>query len=133
MEAINSISKPKISKDYAYVLQSSKLDELLKNKNFIIHTDLHYQTSQELGNIFEVFFWFPNKNCPYNRLYVRAGALLKNEVKSARFELYNSVFPMFEVWLRNILELPDNSPKLFGKPRFWADYKNGFVKISTSS
>ena len=132
MKVISSISKSKIPSKFSCVLQSIKLDEFLENNNFIIHTSLDFWIQKELGNFFEAFFWFPSGNILYNRLFIRAGALLKNDAKSARTQLYTNVFPKFGNWLKGILELPNNSASLYGKPYFGACYKNDTVKIITT-
>jgi hypothetical protein len=108
------------------------LDDLLKNNNFMIHTDLIFWLPKVIGTIFEVYFWFPNENVPYNRLYIRTGALLKDCAQSARIEMNTIVFPKFEIWLKGILQLPNNSTHLSGTPYFNAEYINGTVEIITS-
>lgn len=39
---INSISKPKIPKEYIYVLKTSQLEEILIQNKIVIHVDLEY-------------------------------------------------------------------------------------------
>lgn len=129
-QVIHSISKPNISKDYVYILRSSQLNELLLSNNFSIHTDLIYRLPSGTGSILEVFYLLPNNNVPYERLYVRAGALLKNEVQVARALMVDKVLPEFRRWLDDILQLPENSPILSQEIYFDAVYKSGEVRIS---
>lgn len=102
LNAISSISKPKLPKNYSYVLHSSQLNDLLISGGNTIHTDLVYWLPQVIGSIFEAQYWRPNSNIPYPRLYVRAGALLKGDIQNARRILSGEVFPKFSIWLEDI-------------------------------
>lgn len=104
LKAISSISKPKIPKTYNYVLRSSQLNDILLSDEITIHTDLNYWLPQVIGSIFEVHYRLPNNNVPYPRLYVRAGALPKDDIQKARIIMSDEVLPRFSIWLKDILK-----------------------------
>lgn len=126
---IHSISKPKIPKEYSYVLKTSQLEEILIQNKIVIHVDLEYWLPQEIGTILEAYYWQPNSNVPYNRLYVRAGALPNKDVKGAKEAMVATVFPAFIKWLNFYLKLPDNAPQLNKDPYFDAVYKNNKITL----
>ncbi|MEH7403653.1 hypothetical protein V7148_22115 [Gottfriedia acidiceleris] len=130
---INSISKPKIPKNYKYILKTSQLEEVLKENKCTIHVDLEYWLPQKIGNILEVHYWLPNSNVPYSRLYIRAGALDNKDVHEAREVMIKTVYPEFIKWLEYYLKLPENAPQLFKKPYFCAVYEENKVKFSSNS
>lgn len=121
MDAINSISKPKLPKAYSYVLHSNQLNNLLISNGITIHTDLVYWLPKIIGSILEVHYWLPNNNVPYPRLYIRAGALPRIEIQTARIIMSDEVFPKFSNWLEDIQKYDYNS--LY----FNAVYKNNMV------
>lgn len=121
IDAINSISKPKLPKTYSYVLRSKQLNDLLISNNITIHTDLVYWLPQIIGSILEVHYWLPNHNIPYPRLYVRAGALPRSDIQTARIIMSDEVLPKFSNWLRDIQKHDYNS--LY----FEAVYKHNMV------
>lgn len=127
---ISSINKPKIPKEYAYVLQSSQLNKLLLDSNFSIHTDLLFWLPQIIGSIFEVHYWLPNENNPYCRLHIRAGALKIEYVKAAKEVMNSTILPQFAIWLRDIIKLPNSSPILNKDLYFNAVFKDGKLEIS---
>ena len=126
---IDSITKPKTPKGYAYILKSSQLNRLLSDNDLSVHIALSYWIPQKTGSVFEVHFWQPNEKVPYPRLYIRAGALRKEDAAAAREALINEVFPQFIKWADNILKLTDNSPKQNEEPYFNAVYEDGRIKI----
>ena len=126
---INSIQKPKITKGYGYVLKSSQLNEVLVENGFSVDTSLEYWKPQQLGSIFEAFYWFPNDYIPYTRLFIRAGALGKEDLQQARKEMIATVFPEFVKWLRRIVDEPDNSTILGEKLYFNAVFADGKIEI----
>jgi hypothetical protein len=130
---INSVSKPKIPKDYKYILKTNQLEEILTKNKFSIHIDLNYWLPQEIGTILEAHYWLPNSNIPYNRLYIRAGALPNKDVRNAQEELITTVFPAFIKWLNFILKLPSNSSHFNESPYFNAIYKNNKVEFISNS
>lgn len=102
LDAISSISKPKLPKAYAYVLHSSQLNNLLVSNSINIHTDLIYWLPQIIGSILEIHYWLPNNKVSYPRLYVRAGALLKADIQTARIIMASKVLPKVGSWLVDI-------------------------------
>ncbi|MFB7142848.1 hypothetical protein ACFCYN_24960 [Gottfriedia sp. NPDC056225] len=130
---IKSIAKPKIPKNYNYILKTGQLEEILIQNKCTIHVDLDYWLPQKIGSIFEVHFWLPNSNVPYKRLYIRAGALQNKDVKVAREVMTSTVFPEFHKWLQFYLKLPENAPQLFNTPYFCAVFENNKVKFLSNS
>ena len=122
---INSIEKPKIPKDYSFVLKTKQLEDLLINNNINIHVDLIYcWHPKQIGSIFEVHFWPPNANVPYERLYIRVGALLKEDAFIAREKMTEIVLPEFVAWFKKISILNENSPIAKTKLRFEVVFQN---------
>lgn len=130
IDAINSISKPKIPKAYSYVLRSGQLNEFLKNNSISIHIDLVFWLPQTIGTIFEAHYWLANGNIPYPRLYIRAGALPKRDIQTARVIMSDEVFPRFGSWFADILKYVDysQSPSV-SPPYFNAIYKDNKITI----
>lgn len=127
---IQSISKDKLPKDYGYVLQSSYFESVLKENGIGTHTDLIYTFSnQSVVYIFEVFYWMPNANIPHERLYVRAGAVSKMNIRPARNELAKTVIPRFLDWIIPILNAPTDSPIKQYNKSFCANYSDGVLSI----
>ena len=127
---INSITKDKIPKQYSFVLKTKQLEELIISNDIKIHIDLIYNySSQSIGSIFEAFYWLPNNNIPYNRLYIRAGALAKEYISIAREKMNEIILPEFKIWIMNILSLPNNSTYLFEEPYFHAIFQNNKIEI----
>lgn len=130
MDAINSISKPKIPNIYSYVLKSSQLNEFLKSNNIKICTSLDYWLPQIIGTIFEVHYWQPNDKIPYPRLYIRAGALRKTDIQAARILMSDEVLPKFYSWYEEIQKEQVHSRYfLASRPYFNAIYADNAVKI----
>lgn len=127
---INTITKPKIPKEYTYILKSTQLDNLLLKNKFNIYTDLTYWLPKEVGSIFEAHYWEPSNNISYQRLYIRAGALLKAESKQAREILSENVFPVFVNWLNMILRLENNSYYFNQQLYFEAIYINNRLELN---
>jgi len=129
---MGSISKQKIPNNYSYVLKTGQLKKLLVDNNIRIHIDLNYclAFNIEQDSIFEAHYWFPNENIPYDRVYIRAGALPKENILNAREKLEKKVLPEFAVWIKNILSLPDNSTLLKHDLRFHAIFHTNDVFIN---
>jgi hypothetical protein len=130
-ELIHSVDKPKIPRQYAYVLKTSQLEELLVNKSIDIYVDLHYWLPQIIGSVFEAHYWMSNDNVPYDRLYIRAGALNSEDVCMARQLMLKFVLPIFASETKKILALPDNSTALKHGEYFVAVYKENTVYINS--
>jgi hypothetical protein len=125
---ISSISKEKIPKDYSFVLKTSQLEELLRDGNINTDVTLHYWKPQLIGSIFEVHYWLPNENIPYNRLYIRAGAILRKDIHIARDGLLTKVFPEFFRWIMNIEQLEESSTH-YSQLYFNADFRDNKISI----
>ncbi len=119
---IDSISKPKQPKGLAYVLQTSQLEKALSDEGLDCHVDLQYWLPHGGGSILEAHYWLPNPNVPYPRVYVRAGVVPIAKVGDARAALATVALPRFIAWLREIVDLPADSPALYTKPYFNATY-----------
>ena len=130
---IDSITKRKIPKEYAYVLKSSQFNKLLSDNNILIHVDLVYCGPKSIASIFEAHYWFPNENVPYCRLYIRTSALLKEDAIIARELMVNEVFPHFIKWADALMKQPGDWAMLIGKPIFYAVFKDSMVEINSSN
>jgi len=106
---ISSITKPKISSDYVFVLKTMQLEEILKNNDIKTDTVLVYWKPKVIGSILEAHYWLPNKNNPFNRLYIRAGVVLKKDIQNAREGMLNDILPAFVEWINNIEQLEKSS------------------------
>ena len=133
-DLLSYISKQKIPNNYSYVLKTGQLKKILDDNNIQIHIDLNYcfAFSTELCSIFEALYWLPNENIPYDRVYIRAGALPKENIFIAREKLEKKVLPEFVIWIKNILSLPYNSTLLKHGLRFHATFHTNDVFISIS-
>ena len=107
-------------------LKTSQLEEIIKNEDIKTDVTLEYWKPQIIGSILEVHYWLHNENIPYNRLYIRAGALLKNDVQSAKKGL---VLPEFLKWIKNIEQLDESSTHKTER-YFEGYYENNKVLIS---
>ena len=126
---ISSVDKDKIPKEYAYVLKTTQLEELINSANIITDVTLIYWKPKIIGSIFEVYFWLPNDRIAYHRLYIRAGAVLKKDVPLAREGLQKEVLPKFEQWIKTIEQLPENST-LYRSRHFEAFFYDNHISIT---
>lgn len=127
---IKSISKDKIPKEYRYVLKTSQLEQAFEKYEIDIHVDLNYGLPQGVEHIFEAFFWLPNEKVSYNRLYLRVGAVLKTDFLEVREKMEEFVLPEFILWIKEILNLPEDSPQLKHGLHFMAVFKDGNIKLT---
>ena len=109
------IEKGKISKGFTYPLKSSLLAKLMSDAGINVNTHLIFDRNHVP---FEAFYWLPNQNVEYERFYIRTGAVQKTDAKIAKEYLVNKVLPEFVCWASELLDLPDNSPKLQEKLHF---------------
>jgi hypothetical protein len=56
---------------------------------------------------FDAHFWPPNPNVPYERLYIRIGAVPAKQAREIREFVQAAVIT---TWVQNIISLPANSP-----------------------
>ena len=124
---IENVSKPKLRKGLSYVLKTSQLEQALLNAEINIHTSLDY--SQCGGSILKAFYWLPNPNIEYPRLYICAGVVDSPLRTPASLTLLEEGLPAFINWVRYVIALPDNSPVLFQKPYFNATYTDNCLNI----
>ena len=128
---ISSITKAKIPTKYGFVLKTKQFEDLLKINEINVHIDLHYvYSTQNIGSIFEALFWLPNDNVPYNRLYIKAGVLSKEEIHQAREKMKEIVLPEFITWIKSILVLPNNSGYNKHNSFFFAKYNDNKLEIN---
>jgi len=119
---INSIEKNKIPKNLNFVLKTKQLEEIIINNDINIHIDLIYTNG--IRPIFEVFYLKPNQNISYNRLYIRAGTVLKINVNKAREQMNEKILPEFIIWIKKITKLIDNNYNLPENIYFRAYYND---------
>jgi hypothetical protein len=127
---IESVSKPRLSKDLSYALKTSELARALDDANIDIHVDLVYWKPQVLGSMLEAQYWLPNENVSYPRVYVRAGCIPAMQRAVASESLSNTALPRFIDWLRSILSLPPNTPKPAGTLYFNATWLDDRLSIT---
>ncbi len=125
---ISSISKDKIPNDFSFVLKTSILEKILTDNKIETDVTLIYTKPDLLGSIFKVFFWLPNENVNYHRLYITAGALVNKDAQIAREGLLNEVLPQFVKWIKSIEQLEKSSSK-YKERYFNATYKNNTIII----
>ncbi len=125
---INSISKPKTSRDFPYVLKTSQLAEALLEADINIYVDLNYV--QNKATVFSAYYWLPNQKVPYPRVYISVGVVHKDFYMNACRKMSESVIPLFVDWLQGILCLPENSPLLYSKPYFNATFADNRIAIT---
>lgn len=123
------IRKKKKPKHLSYVLKTSLIEKAFEEERISIHTELNYSVSQSMGHILSAFYWIPNENVDYPRLYAIAGVVPNNEHKHAYELLISDVIPSFIEWIREIVSLPLNSPFLDEKPYFNSLYQSGSITI----
>lgn len=129
---IDSIEKPKLPKGLSYVLKTSMLEKALKDNSLNCHLNLRFRTHIAGSLILQAFYWLPNANVPYPRVYVRAGCVSSTERKHASDALKCIVLPEFIQWLKKIIIEPTNSTIFLSQrkqPYFDATYCNGEVAI----
>ena len=92
----------------SYALRSSVLEQALSHAG--IQLEVHLVHSAGGGGLFTGYFWPPNFNVPYERLYIQAGAVPSSSSKIAREYIEETVIPQFVAWVLAILARPINSP-----------------------
>jgi hypothetical protein len=126
------VEKQKKPKHLSYVLKTSLLERALREADVKIDTHLIYWIPEGGGSILEAFYWVPNENVSYPRLYMRAGVVPNKEHKKAFELLQNEALPAFAEWLTFLTALPDDSTLLKDKPYFNASYIEGQLKVEKS-
>ena len=125
---VENISKEKIPKNYAYILKTKEIEYVFMDNNINIHTSIDYRFSHKAKCIFDAYFWPPNDNISYKRLYITTRALQKEIIPIIKKKKNELIFPDFVLWIKSILSLPNNSPN-FKEHRFYVYYENNSLKI----
>ena len=105
-----TIEKPRLPAGRVYVLKSSQLLEALTDASIAFDIQLQFWTPQSGGSILEAFYWPPNRNVPYDRVFVRAGSVLMRDRQRAAQVLVEHALPRFVKWLKAVQALPEGSP-----------------------
>jgi hypothetical protein len=100
------IEKKKLAKGLSYPLHPAVLEGALSTLGVAAKANLMQGGGAAL---FECFFWPPNPNAPYERLYIRTAAVPGGRANAARSLIEDSVLPEFCAWLQDILDLSPNS------------------------
>ncbi|MHB1276807.1 MAG: hypothetical protein ACYC1Q_00245 [Bacteroidia bacterium] len=126
------IDKPKTWKGLSYVLKSSLLEKVIKDRGLECYVQLHYWTPQ--GNnktncrLIEAEYWDTNENVPYSRFYIRTGVVPSAERKKVEELLMSEVLPKLIVWMERKVNEPINSTQRSGM--FCAYYNEGILAVS---
>jgi hypothetical protein len=96
----------KLPMGHSYPLKPTALEAALANADISI--DLHLIRSP--GDLFDAHFWPPHANVPYERLYVRAGSVPKEQAAEARHKMETVVLPSLVKWIADILAQDRDSP-----------------------
>ena len=96
----------KLPKGQSYPLKPTMLEAALAIAN--VQIDLHLIRAP--GDLFDAHFWPPNANVPYERLYVRAGSVSKEQAAEARHRMETVVIPRLIEWLADIMAQDLRSP-----------------------
>jgi hypothetical protein len=96
----------KLPKGESYPLKPSALEAALTTAGIEIDTYLVRSRS----NMFDAYFYPPNLNVPYERLYIRVGSVPAEQTQAARTRMYSDVLPALIKWIGNILAQDINSP-----------------------
>jgi hypothetical protein len=96
----------KLPKGQSYVLKPSDLSSALEASGITIDTHL----VREPSKIFiDANFW-PPQNLPYDRLYVRAGTVPKEQAERASLFVAQQGLPALINWISDIMSRDPGSP-----------------------
>lgn len=113
------IEKGRIARDRSFALKSSVLERALADAEIVTHTSLVHGD----GRIFfDAYFWRPTFNVPYDRFYVRAGAVDRRAAPEARAFMESEVVPAFIAWARAALVVSPNSTTYHRETYFSRSY-----------
>lgn len=96
----------KLPKGESYVLKPSVLSAALAEAGIAI--DAHLVRNP--GTLFVAHFWPPNENVPYERLYVQAGSVPREQAAAVRRHLEAVAVPQILAWISGIMSRDVNSP-----------------------
>jgi hypothetical protein len=99
-------SKQPLPKGMGYPLKPMLLEAALRQSAVMLQWSLDRNAS---GSLFECFFWPPNPNVDYERLYFRSSAVPSDKVLEAKRYIEGVVIPQLQRWLEYILSLPADS------------------------
>jgi hypothetical protein len=95
-----------LPKGRCYPLNPTASKAALAGANICI--DLHLISSP--GDLFDAYFWPPNANVSYERLYVGAGSVPTERAAEAGRRMETVVMPSLVKWVAGILAQDGNSP-----------------------
>jgi hypothetical protein len=101
-----STSQQPLPKGMGYPLKPMLLEAALRQSGVELQWSLDRNIS---GSLFECFFWPPNPNVNYERLYFRSSAVPSEKVFEARQYIESSAMLELQRWLEYILSLPADS------------------------
>ena len=96
----------KLPKGQSYPLKPSALEAALTTAGISIDTEL----IRSPAIIFDAYFWPPNPNVPYERLFVRIGYVPSEQAQAARDRMDREALPALITWICNILAQDPKSP-----------------------
>lgn len=103
-----NVHKDKLPKGLSYPIQTGALADALEEADVTLDCTVNYHNN--LGTGFTAWFWPPNPNVEYERLYLTIGAVRAEEASELRQRMSEAVLPEFISWIRGLLALPANSP-----------------------
>ena len=96
----------KLPRGQSYPLKPSTLEAALAGAVIGIDTFL----TRGHGELFDAFFWPPNPNVPYERLYIRIGSVASERAAEARLRMEEVMLPGLIQWIADILAQDVRSP-----------------------
>jgi hypothetical protein len=96
----------KLPKGQSYPLKPSALEAALAEA----HVDIDRHLIRSPGQLFYAYFWPPNPNVPYERLYVRIGSVPSELAADTRRHVEAVTIPRLVGWIAGILAADRNSP-----------------------
>ena len=113
------IEKDKLSKGLAYPLRSSQLVQALAEAEISWDSHLIFSRTQPF---FDLLYWPPQSNIPYERLYIRVGAVSASQAWVAREWMQNTVIPEAINWVLIRVSASPQSELRRASSRFVKDY-----------
>jgi hypothetical protein len=101
------VTRAKLAKGMSYPTNSSTLAEALDAAGITLSASLDYHHA---GRFLHAYFWPPNPNVPYERLYMQVGSVPTVRARLARRYFQLSVLPSLIHWVQNILGRPQDGP-----------------------
>jgi hypothetical protein len=121
------IQKDKRPRGMSYPLRSSFLAEALQKNGITLDVQLIHNLS---GIFFDVHFWPPTPNVPYERLYVRTAAVPVTQARVARQYIEGTVVLELIAWVTDIISRPPNSPIRRERQYFRAELPGSLIQRS---